>query len=104
MENYRVAIQYGNKLGYLAYDESTKEIEVVLDDAQAKAAAEAFLAEEHKVMLPFDSLRDFREVKILAKDSLKSFQTAITRLWEATGVHVDWSRPVDYVIAHPRYE
>lgn len=104
MEHFRVAIQYEDKLGYLAYDERTKEIEIVLDDAKAKAAAETFLAEPHEVMVPFDSLKDFRKVTVLAKDSLESFQTAITRLWDATGVHVDWSRPVDYVIAHPRYE
>ena len=24
-------------------------------------------------------------------------QLALTRLWEVTDVHVDWSRPVDYV-------
>ncbi|BEU86757.1 hypothetical protein TAMA11512_02210 [Selenomonas sp. TAMA-11512] len=104
MANFRVAIQYEDKLGYLEYDEDTKAIGIVLDDEKAKAAAKEFLAQEHEVMLPFDSLKDFRKVKILAKDSLKSFQTAITRLWEATGVHVDWSRPVDYVIEHPRYE
>ena len=27
----------------------------------------------------------------------KHFKLALTRLWEATDVHVDWSRPVDYV-------
>ena len=28
---------------------------------------------------------------------METLQLALTRLWEATDVHVDWSRPVDYV-------
>ena len=29
--------------------------------------------------------------------------TALTLLWGATNVSVDWSRPVDYVKQHPHY-
>ena len=33
----------------------------------------------------------------------ESFTLALTRLWNETGVQVDWSRPVDYVKEHPHY-
>jgi hypothetical protein len=34
--------------------------------------------------------------------SVENLKIALTRLWEATQVHVDWSRPVEYVRQHPR--
>ena len=46
---------------------------------------------------------DFTEETIEPWSSKENFQLALTRLWENTDVHVDWSRPVDYVKAHPHY-
>ena len=46
---------------------------------------------------------DFTEMTIDPLADIKSFQTALTRLWNMTQVHVDWSRPIDYVKAHPHY-
>ena len=46
---------------------------------------------------------DFTTEKINPLADVKSLKTALTRLWNQTGVHVDWSRPVDYVKEHPHY-
>ena len=47
---------------------------------------------------------DFTQETIDPQGDRASFELALTRLWEATQVHVDWSRPVEYVKTHPRYE
>ena len=46
---------------------------------------------------------DFTTEKIDPLANEESLKLALTRLWNATKVHVDWSRPVDYVKAHPHY-
>ena len=46
---------------------------------------------------------DFTPKTVDPQADEESFKLAITRLWNKTKVHVDWSRPVDYVKAHPRY-
>ena len=46
---------------------------------------------------------DFTHETIDPLADLKSLQTALTRLWGATNVSVDWSRPVEYVRLHPHY-
>ena len=42
-------------------------------------------------------MHDFTTITINPLDDVETLQLALTRLWEATDVHVDWSRPVDYV-------
>ena len=102
-EAYSVAIQYKNELGYVEYDAEKKTIAVVLDEAEARAAVEAYLGKTHEIAIPHETLRDFQKTQIDPKADVESFKIALTRLWEATDVHVDWSRPVDYVKAHRRY-
>ena len=46
---------------------------------------------------------DFTPEEIDPLADVKSFKLALTRLWNETKVHVDWSRPVDYVKAHSSY-
>ena len=105
MDNtYSVAISYGDDLGYIDYDKDAKTTTVTLANEEGKRKTEEFLSEIHDIEVPHETLLDFTVEKINPVDSVESFQLAITRLWEATGVHVDWSRPVDYVKAHPRYE
>ena len=53
--------------------------------------------------MPHENLRDFSKEMIDPTADVESFKTALTRLWEATDVHVDWSRPVDYVKEHRKY-
>ena len=102
-EKFSVAISYQDNLGYVEYDEGTKKIQVVLADAEGKQKAEDYLNMIHEIEIPHKTLLDFTPEKIDPKENIKSLEIALTRLWEATGVHVDWSRPVEYVKLHPHY-
>lgn len=93
-ENYKVAIQYNNKCGYIEYDQATKSVKVVFDDAAVRQIIENYLAEEHVIRVPGEGLLDFKEVTVRPTESVESLKTALTRIWGKTGVHVDWSRPV----------
>ncbi len=102
-ENFSVAISYGENLGYVEYDVANKKINVVLGDEVGKRNTEEFLAQEHEIEIPHETLLDFTVEKINPQAGVEALKLALTRLWEATGVHVDWSRPVDYVKLHPHY-
>ena len=102
-ENFSVAISYGENLGYVEFDEATKKINVVIDDEIAKRKAEEFLSQVHEIKIPHKTLLDFTTEKINPQADAESLKIVLTRLWENTGVHVDWSRPVEYVKLHPHY-
>ena len=102
-EKFSVAISYKENLGYIEYDAENKKISVVLADEEGKKKAEEFLQTTHKIAIPHETLLDFTEEIINPQADEKSLQIALTRLWENTQVHVDWSRPVDYVKLHPHY-
>ena len=105
MDNkYSVAISYGDDLGYIDYDKKHKTATVTLANDEGKQKTEEFLSKAHNIEVPHNTLLDFTVEKIQPLESVENFQLTLTRLWEATGVHVDWSRPVDYVKTHPRYE
>lgn len=99
-----VAISYGSDLGYIEYTPETREAKVTLANDEGKLKAEEFLRRTHEIGVPHETLMDFTKEKIDPLRDEASFKLAITRLWNETGVHVDWSRPVDYVKQHPRYE
>ena len=103
MENFSVAISFKGNLGWVEYDEATKKVLVTLGDEAGKALAENFLTTPHKIKIPHETLMDFTEETINPNASAESLKIVLTRLWEATSVHVDWSRPVEYVKAHPHY-
>ncbi|MBE8955144.1 MAG: hypothetical protein SR2Q5_05645 [Quinella sp. 2Q5] len=103
MENFSVAISYRGSLGWVEYDEATRKVIVNLGDADGKARAEKFLTTTHEIKIPHETLLDFTAETIDPTANAESLKIVLTRLWEATGVHVDWSRPVDYVKAHPHY-
>ncbi len=100
-ENFSVAISYGENLGYVEYDGG--KINVVLDNETGRRKAEEFLAQEHEIKIPHETLLDFTAEKINPQASVEDLKLALTRLWEVTGVHVDWSRPVEFVKLHPHY-
>ena len=100
---YSVAIQYKKELGYIENHAEKQTASVVLDDAEGRGADESYLAEKHEIGEPHESLHDFSKEMIDPTADVESFKTALTRLWEATDVHVDWSRPVDYVKEHRTY-
>lgn len=102
-EKFSVAISYNESLGYVEYDDTQRKVNVVLADEEGKRKAEEFLTTNHEIKIPHDTLLDFTAEQINPKADVESLKIALTRLWEATGVHVDWSRPVDYVKLHPHY-
>lgn len=102
-KNFSVAISYKDNLGYVEYDAAEKKINVILNDEEGKQKAENFLSQIHTIAVPHETLLDFTEEKIDPIADVESLQIVLTRLWETTGVHVDWSRPVDYVKIHPHY-
>ncbi len=103
MENFSVAISYKGSLGWVEYDESEGKVIVALGDDDGKERAEKFLTTPHEIKIPHKTLLDFTAETIDPNESADNLKIVLTRLWEATGVHVDWSRPVDYVKAHPHY-
>ena len=102
-DTYSVAISYGDALGWIDYDADARTATVNLADEKGRAAAEAFLAQDHEVEVPHETLMDFTKENVTPLADRESFELALTRLWNETGVQVDWSRPVDYVKAHPHY-
>ena len=102
-EKYSVAISYKENLGYVEYDLKNKKAEVFLSETEGKKKIEDFLNQIHEIEIPHETLLDFTAEKINPLADEKSFEIALTRLWEETGVHVDWSRPVEYVKLHPHY-
>ena len=102
-DKYSVAISYRNALGYIEYDAAAKTAEVVLGDDEGKQMVEDYLRQTHDIKIPHETLMDFTTEKIEPLASQENLQIALTRLWNTIGVHVDWSRPVDYVKLHPHY-
>ena len=100
---FSVAISYGRDLGYIEYDGEEKTAAVTLADEEGKKLTENYLAAPHVIKIPHETLMDFTDETIDPLADEKSLKIALTRLWNETGVHVDWSRPVEYVKEHPRY-
>ncbi len=98
---FSVAVNYHDVLGYIEYDGDKKEARVILPDETGRKLAEDFLGAPHQVRIPRETLLDFTEETIDPLASVRNFQTALTKLWEETGVHVDWSRPVEFVKKYP---
>ena len=100
---FSVAISYENALGWIDFDAASHKATVNLDNAEGKKLVEDYLSTTHKINVPHKTLMDFTEELVNPLADIESFQTAITRLWNETQVHVDWSRPVDYVKEHNHY-
>ena len=98
-----MAISYKDNLGYIEYNAQNKTAQVILAEEEGKQKTEDFLNQIHEIEIPHETLLDFTAEKIDPQADKKSLELALTRLWEATGVHVDWSRPVDYVKLNPHY-
>lgn len=91
---YRVAIHHDNDCGYIEYDFTAKSITVALDNPAKRKAVEDYLGTEHTVLVVGDRLLDLRQVTGKAGDDVELLKRILTKLWENTGVLVDWSRPV----------
>ncbi len=100
---FSVAISYGKDLGWIDYDAEAKQAAVNLANEEGKSLAEKYLSEKHNISVPHETLMDFTQETVDPLADEASFKLALTRLWNETQVHVDWSRPVDYVREHPHY-
>lgn len=100
---FSVAISYGKDLGWIDYDAETKQAAVNLANEEGKSLTEKYLSEKHDINVPHETLMDFTQETVDPLADEASFKLALTRLWNETQVHVDWSRPVDYVREHPHY-
>ena len=103
LNKFSVAISYKNDLGYIDYDGDTHTAVVTLNNGEGKKLAEDYLNAVHSIKVPHETLMDFTTEEVNPVADVKSFKLALTRLWNETKVHVDWSRPVEYVKEHPHY-
>ncbi len=95
MSMFKVAIHYGvDDRGYVAYDTETKELSVSLPNQEWADKVSAFLKQDHSIAHAM-GLDTYQELDIDPLESLGNLKLALTRLWEATEVQVDWSRPVE---------
>lgn len=98
---YSVAVSFHDSLGYIDYDAAAHEAAVHLPDERGRGLAEQYLHQSQLIRVPHQTLLDFTEERVEPLADVRSFQLALTRLWEATEVHVDWSRPVEFVKQYP---
>ena len=95
MSMFKVAIHYGaDDRGYVAYDTETKELSVSLSNQEWADKVSAFLKQDHSIAHAM-GLDTYQDLDIDPLESLGNLKLALTRLWEATEVQVDWSRPVE---------
>ena len=100
---YSVAISYGKDLGWIDYDAEAKKATVNLANEEGRQLVEEYLNRTHEINVPHTTLMDFTPKIVDPQADEESLKLALTRLWNKTKVHVDWSRPVDYVKKNPRY-
>ena len=92
---YKVAIHYDQECGQVEYNPQTNEVFVTLGHPQKKKAVEDYLSKAQTMPVADGSdLVTFHTRQLKANDSIESFKIVLTRLWQNTGVYVDWSRPV----------
>lgn len=92
---YYVAIHHGvDETGYIAYDEGTGEAKVSLADPVWQKKVEDYLRGRHMIAHA-TGLDTYEEVEVSPLASLAALKLALTRMWDAIDVQVDWSRPVE---------
>ena len=85
MSLFRVAIHYGiNSNGFLSYDTETKTVSVDLPEQEWVDKVIAYLNDEHAIE---------HATGLDTYERLTVKPLALTRMWEAIDVQVDWSRP-----------
>lgn len=95
MSLYKVSLNWEGNYGYVAYDTVTREIFALINDAPEIARkVEEYLSKPHTMDLPDgDNVRSFSSFTIEPSENVDSFKRALTRLWNSTGVLVEWSLP-----------
>ena len=93
MSLFRVAIHYGiNSNGFLSYDTEAKTVSVDLPEQEWADKVIAYLNDEHAIEHA-TGLDTYERLTVKPLESLDNLKLALTRMWEAIDVQVDWSRP-----------
>lgn len=91
---FRVAVHYESDNGYIQYDPATKTAAIELANPGKCREVMEYLTSTKTLRAARHTLVDFEEWQAIPTESLEYFKVALSRLWETTGVHIDWSRPV----------
>lgn len=92
---FSVALHYGaDNVGQLTYDEAQKTAVVILPEQEWIEKVQHYLQTEQTINHA-TGLSTYEKLEIKPLDSLENLKLSLTRLWEATDVQVDWSRPVE---------
>lgn len=91
---YKVVIRNDMDYGYVQYNTETKELEVVLKDEAKREQVKQYLTARQTLMAPQQTLLDFCEHTMVPVDNVDNLKLALTRLWNHTGILVDWSHPI----------
>ena len=90
----KFVIHFDAVYGQIEYDSDNKTFRVLLDDIEKKRSVEQYLNESHAIKnADGNDLMTFHAKSVFPVESLECFKLALTRLWQFTGVYVDWSRP-----------
>lgn len=91
---FKFVIHFAAEYGQVEYDVQHKSFRVLLDDQEKRQAVEKYLSKSHQIhQADGDDLQTFHTKTVVPTDNLESFKMALTRLWQHTGIYVDWSRP-----------
>jgi hypothetical protein len=94
MEKFTVTLDYLGRYGFMEYDPETKKVTISLNLPDKEAAIQKFLDAPVTLSIPNgETIRDFATIVVNPLEDVKSFKLAITKLWSATGVRVEWSMP-----------
>lgn len=95
MAIFKVVAHTGdNNNGYIEYNTETKELGVHLNDEAVNERAREYLTTE-KVLHQYTDLSKYKTISAVPTSSLEMLKLAMCYMWRATGVHIDWSRPVE---------
>ena len=91
---HKFVIHFAAEYGQVEYDAQNKTFRVLLSDEQKRQAVEKYLSQSHVIQhADGKDLQTFNAKPVMPVESLESFKLALTRLWQHTGIYVDWSRP-----------
>ena len=93
---HKFVVHFAAEYGQVEYDANKKSFRVLLSDEPKRQAVEKYLSQSHVIQqADGNDLQTFHAKTVVPTDSLDSFKLALTRLWQHTGIYVDWSRPAE---------
>ena len=91
---FKVVVHFAAEYGQIEYDAHEKKFSVALDNPDKKQSVETYLANPHVIdYADGQDVHTFHSKNVTPTENIESMKLALTRLWQHTGVYVDWSRP-----------